>query len=112
MLAEQLHSLMDQGWQSVFAQKRSHRRAMEHAMALPAVMGRRTISRTLCSLGRSDQDWSADYKMFSRSPWQAESLFDPVIEDYLVRYPAGRIVAAFDDTKLKKTGKKIKNAFW
>jgi DDE superfamily endonuclease len=112
MLAEQLHSLMDQGWQSVFAQKRSHRRAMEHAMALPAVMGRRTISRTLCALGRSDQDWSADYKMFSRSPWQAESLFDPVIEDYLIRYPAGRVVAAFDDTKLKKTGKKIKTAFW
>jgi hypothetical protein len=112
MLTEQLHSLLDQGWQSVFPQKRSLQRATEHALALPCVMGRRTISRTLCALGRSDQDWSADYKMFSRSRWQAESLFDPVIEDYLVRYPEGPITAAFDDTKLAKTGKHIATAFW
>ncbi len=112
MLTEQLYSLLDQGWQPVFTQKRSRERAMEHAMALPCIMGRRTISRTICALGRSSQDWSADYKMFSRSQWKSESLFDPVIEDYLVRYPEGQIVAAFDDTKLKKTGKHIATAFW
>ncbi|MBF8265072.1 MAG: hypothetical protein HW384_936 [Dehalococcoidia bacterium] len=87
MLTAQLYSLLDQGWRSVFAQKRSRERAIGHALALPCIMGRRTISRTLCALGRSGQDWSADYKMFSRSRWQAESLFDPVIDDYLVRYP-------------------------
>ena len=112
MLTAQLYSLLDQGWQSVFAQKRSRERAIGHAMALPCIMGRRTISRTICALGRSGQDWSADYKMFSRSQWRAESLFDPVIEDYLVRYPEGPITVAFDDTKLKKTGKHIITAFW
>ncbi|MDO8636863.1 MAG: hypothetical protein Q7R34_11650 [Dehalococcoidia bacterium] len=75
-------------------------------------MGRRTISRTLCALGRSGQDWNADYKMFSRSRWRAESLFDLVIEDYLVRYPEGPITVAVDDTKLAKTGKHIATAFW
>lgn len=112
MLAAQLYSLLNRGWQSVFAQKRSLHRAIEHALALPCVMGRRTISRTLCALGRSDQDWSADYKMFSRSRWQAESLFDPVIDDYLRRYPEGPVTAAFDDTKLAKTGTQIATAFW
>ena len=112
MLAAQLYSLLDRGWQTVFAQERSLHRAIEHALALPCVMGRRTISRTLCALGRSNQDWSADYKMFSRSRWQAESLFDPVIEDYLARYPEGLVIAAFDDTKLAKTGKQIATAFW
>lgn len=112
MLTAQLYSLLDQGWRSVFAQKRSRQRAIGHALALPCVMGRRTISRTLCALGRSGQDWSADYKMFSRSQWKAESLFDPVIEDYLVRYPEGPITAAIDDTKLAKTGKHIDTAFW
>jgi len=112
MLTGQLYSLLDQGWQTVFAQKRSRERAIGHALALPCIMGRRTISRTLCALGRSGQDWSADYKMFSRSRWQAESLFDPVIDDYLVRYPEGPITVAFDDTKLKKTGKHIATAFW
>jgi len=75
MLTSQLGSLLDEGWQPVFAQKRSFHRAMEHALALPCVMGRRTISRTLCALGRSDQDWSADYKISSRSRWDAESLY-------------------------------------
>ncbi len=112
MLAAQLYSLLDRGWQSVFAQKRSLQRAIEHALALPCIMGRRTISRTLCALGRSGHDWSADYKMFSRSRWQAESLFDPVIDDYLARYHEGPITAAFDDTKLAKTGKHIATAFW
>lgn len=112
MLAAQLFLLLDQGWRTVFAQERSLHRAIEHALALPCVMGRRTISRTLCALGRSAQDWSADYKMFSRSQWQAESLFDPVIDDYLERYPEGPVTAAFDDTKLTKTGRKIATAFW
>lgn len=112
MLKEQLCSLLDQGWQTVFAQKRSRERAIGHALALPCIMGRRTISRTICALGRGNQDWSADYKIFSRSQWKAESLFDPVIENYLTRYPDGPIRVAFDDTKLKKTGKKISTAFW
>lgn len=112
MLTAEMTSLLDQGWHPVFAQARSQHRAMQHALALPCVLGRRTISRTLCALGRTDRDWSADYKMFSRSPWNAERLFDPVIEDYLSRYPAGAITMALDDTKLRKTGRKIATAFW
>lgn len=112
MLTEQLYTLLDQSWQPVFNQKRSLKRAIDHAMVLPCVMGRRTISRTICALGRSDQDWSSDYKMFSRSRWEAEALFDSVIDEYLRRYPEGSIVAAFDDTKCPKTGKHIATAFW
>lgn len=112
MLTDQFCSLLNQGWQAVFAQKRSCQRAIEHALALPCVMGRRTISRILCAMGRSHQDWSADYKMFSRSRWDAESLFDPVIEDYLARYSDGPIGVAIDDTKLAKTGRRITSAFW
>jgi hypothetical protein len=112
VLKERFCSLLDQGWKTVFAQKRSRERAISHALALPCIMGRRTISRTICALGRSDQDWSADYKIFSRSQWKAAELFDPVIDNYLTRYPAGPIRVAFDDTRLKKTGKKIKTAFW
>ena len=52
MLTEEFYSLLEQGWKSVFAQKRSRERAIEHALALPCVMGRRTISRTICALGR------------------------------------------------------------
>lgn len=112
MLSQQLHTLLERGWEPVFQRDVTRRRAIEHAIALPCVMGRRTITRTLCALGRAEQDWSADYKMFSRSPWKSDQLYYPVLDHYLKRYPKGPITAAMDDTKLKKTGKKIETAGW
>src|SRR5262245_3210353 len=112
MLIQQFRSLLDRGWRSAFPQARSRQRAIEHAIALPCVFGRRTISRTLGASGRVDFDLSADYKMFSRCRWEPERLFDPVIDEYMDRYPSRPIVAAIDDTKLRKTGRKIKGASW
>lgn len=112
MLIQQFHSLLERGWQSAFSRASSRQRAIQHAIALPCVFGRRTVSRTLGALGRAGQDWSADYKMFSRSRWKVERLFDPVIDEYLARYPKRPVIAAVDDTKLRKTGRKIKGASW
>ena len=107
MLMQQFYSLLKTGWVGAFVQERTFERAVEHAIALSCVLGRRTISRTLGALGRTDCDWSADYRMFSRSRWEPDLLFHPVIDEYLDRYPNRSVVAAIDDTKLKKTGRKI-----
>lgn len=112
MLLRHFYSLLHTGWALTFPQARSHERAVQHAIASLCVMGRRTISRSLSALGRSQADWSADYKMFSRCRWQTESLFNPVIDEHLQRYKRGPVVAAIDDTKLRKTGKKIPGACW
>lgn len=112
MLLANYRSLLDQGWQPVFAQPRSHQRALEHALAWPSVLGERTIAHTLTALGREQQDWSADYKIYSRSPWSSQALFDPVVDDYLERYPRGPIVSVIDDTGLARSGKKIPGASW
>jgi len=85
MLLTSYSSILEKGWQPVFAQARSHERAIEHALAWPAVMGERTISQTVCALGRSDQDWSADYKLYSRSEWDSQQLFDPVLNLVVVK---------------------------
>ena len=111
-LTQHYVSILMEGWKDVFADRRTHRRAVEHAVAWPAAMGERTISQSICILGRSQQDWNADYKLFSRSPWKAESLFDPVIDEYLKRYPKGPVVMPMDDTKVHKTGKHIPGASW
>ncbi len=66
-LAQHYVSMLKEGWRDVFADRRTHRRAIEHALAWPAAMGDRTISQSICILGRSQQDWNADYKFFSRS---------------------------------------------
>jgi hypothetical protein len=112
MLIRRFRALLGAGWSTAFPQARSQRRAIEHAIALPCVLGRHTISRMLGALGRTACDWSADYKIFSRSRWDVGRLFDPVIDEYLKRYRSGPVKVALDDTKLKKTGKKIASAFW
>src|SRR3989442_13038039 len=112
MLIQQFHSLLERGWRSAFPGDRSQKRGTTQACGLPCGLGRRTISRTLGALGRWDQDWRADYKMFSRCRWKPERLFDPVIDEYLERYPKRPVIAAIDDTKLRKTGRKIAGASW
>lgn len=112
MFVDTFHSNLEHGWENVFPQKRTLGRAIEHAMATPCSLGRRTVSRTICALDRHHQDWSADYKIFSRSKWSEDELFSPVLQSFLTRYPNRAVPVGFDDTKLPKCGKKIKSAFW
>jgi hypothetical protein len=112
MLGHEYVSILNTEWKDVFNDARTHRRAVEHALAWPCAMGQRTVSQSICILGRSQQDWSADYKLFSKRAWDANQLFNPVIDEYLHRYPKGPVVMPIDDTKLHKTGKKIPGASW
>jgi hypothetical protein len=113
MLCEQMTSLLKDACFGAFVQERSRIRAMELSLGTLCALGRRTLSRSICAVGRQHQDWSADYKVFSRSPWEPDQLFTPVVKEYLMRYPDREPVClAFDDTKLAKSGRKIKSAFW
>jgi hypothetical protein len=112
MLVERLQEVVLKGWKDVFSRRESLHRALEHVLVKPLMVGRHTISNTICALGRQQRDWSGDYKLFSRSPWNSEDLFFPVIQHYLERYQEGPIGLALDDTGLGKTGKKIPNARW
>jgi hypothetical protein len=87
MLSEQMTSLLQDTCKGAFAQERSRIRAMELSLGTLCALGRRTLSRSICALGRQHQDWSADYKVFSRSPWEPDQLFTPVVKEYLLRYP-------------------------
>lgn len=110
-LADTFRTMLEDSWSDVFPRQATTRRAVDLAMALPVTMGRRTISRTISTLGLDQQDWSASYKMFSRSPWASSDLFGEVIETHVEEF-AGRIVVAMDDTNLHKTGKSIAAAGW
>ncbi len=112
MLLANYRALLERGWQPVFSQPRAHQRALEHALAWPSLPGERSISSTVTALGRDQQDWSADYQIYSRSPWSSQALFEPVVDDYLERYPTGPIVSVLDDTGLARVGKKVPGASW
>lgn len=99
-------------WKSAFPAQPSYRRAVHLALASVCVVGRACISRLIGFLGMDQKDWSANYKLFSRTNWSEPNLFDPIIKRALPFIDEPYISVAFDDTKLKKTGKKIKTAFY
>jgi len=112
MLLATYRSLLQQSWKEVFRQSRTLKRGIEHALTWPSAMGRRTISQMICIKGGGQQDWSADYKFYSRSCWEDRRLFDRISEEYLARYPKRPVVLAIDDTRVAKSGKKIPGASW
>lgn len=67
-------------WEKVFAQRRTAHRAMRQALSSLCVIGRRNIARSY--LVREDQrDWSGEYILHSRSPWQPQGLFAPILKE-------------------------------
>jgi hypothetical protein len=96
-------------WKSIFSQQRTAMRILPLVYGLLLSPPKHTTSAAICTLGRQFDDWSADYRVFSRSPWDPLSLFDPVI-DYAIPllppHPAP-IIAAMDDTACKKSGRHI-----
>jgi hypothetical protein len=111
MLLEHLLHLLG-SWAPVFRQKRTCERAIALALGLLCGLGRRTVTRAICFNNRQHQDWSADYKLFNRSRWDARAVFEPVIQTAVGKYCSKHIVVGLDDTGIKRSGKKIKTAYW
>ena len=99
-------------WLPVFPQERSFQRAVRQALGALLVVGSATLTRILAGLGRDQQDWSADYKLHARADWQEQDLFDALLPSALVHCPGRFVPIALDDTRLRKTGKRIPTAFW
>jgi hypothetical protein len=99
-------------WQSAFRQERSFQRAVRQAVGSMLVVGSATLTRILASLGRDQQDWSADYKLHARADWNEQALFDVLLPSALAHCPGQFVPIALDDTRLRKTGKRIPTAFW
>lgn len=111
MLLDTLLALL-QGWAPAFPRQRTCQGAIALALGLLCGLGRRTLTRALCFLGRQHRDWSADYRLFSRSRWESKALFAPVIQTAIAAYCSRYIAIGLDGTHLKRSGKKVKTAFW
>jgi hypothetical protein len=98
-------------WGKVFAQRRTTKRAIRQALSSVCVLGRRTIARSY--LVRENRgEWSGEYKLYNRSSWEAEELFNPILKE-AIQMCEGKILAlGTDDTRIKKTGKKIPSTHW
>lgn len=96
-------------WKEIFPQERTAIRILPLVYGLLLSPPKHTTSAAICTLGRQFDDWSADYRVFSRSPWNPQSLFDPVIDHAIPLLPPhpAPVIAAMDDTACKKSGRHI-----
>ena len=97
-------------WRPCFARAKSFERSVALSLGQLCGIGRGTTTRGILALGRQDQDWSAFYRLCSRAPWIAESLFTCAFKESLRWIESDWVTVAYDDTRLKKTGKKIAEA--
>lgn len=99
-------------WNFVFPQQRSLERAITLAFGILCGVGRRTLTRAISFAGNTQKDWSADYKVFSRSPWEPRALFHPILEQAIQEQKLQRIVISTDDTRVWRNGKHVPQTQW
>lgn len=99
-------------WVFVFPQQRTLHRAMALAFGILCGVGKRTVTRAIGFHGNTQKDWSADYKVFSRSQWEPKALFDPILEQAIREHELKYIVLSADDTRVWRNGKHVPHTQW
>ena len=99
-------------WQDVFPQQRTYQRAVRQALGSLTCLGRRCLSRIIWTNGGQHRSWSAEYFLHSRCQWEPQQLFQPILKRALPYCPQRLVGVALDDTKLRKTGRSIQQAFY
>jgi hypothetical protein len=97
-------------WRQAFVQRRLLLRAQRQALGALLVLGRASLSRILWTNGREQHSWSAEYFLHSRANWDPQALFAPLLKEGLSWCPGRLVAVAVDDTRVRKTGRGIKQA--
>jgi hypothetical protein len=99
-------------WAFVFAQDRTLDRAIALAFGILCGVGKRTVTRAIGFHGNTQKDWSADYKVFSRSSWEPRALFHPILEQAIQEHQLQAMVISTDDTRVWRNGKHVPQTQW
>ena len=110
LLAEFLAIVQD--WRGVFPQQRTFQRGVRQALGSLVCLGRRCLSRIIWTNGGQHRSWSAEYFLHSRCRWEPQQLFRPILKRALAYCPQRLVGVALDDTRLRKTGRSIPQAFY
>ena len=101
-----------QDWRAVFPQQRTFQRGVRQALGSLVCLGRRCLSRIIWTNGGQNRSWSAEYFLHSRCHWEPQQLFRPILKGALTYCPQRLVGVALDDTRLRKTGRSIPQAFY
>ncbi|MGZ3803404.1 MAG: hypothetical protein ACXVB4_04295 [Pseudobdellovibrionaceae bacterium] len=111
LLLETILSLLE-NWYHIFPQDRTAYRAVMISLSLYLATERKTLSETIRERGLAQNDWSADYRLFSRVNWAVCDVFRPMLKKAMSLVDDSIIAVGYDDTLMRKTGKKIKSSSW
>ena len=82
-------------------------RVRRHLLSQLLCLGRHTLTGVIGTSGRLFCDWSADYRMYTDQRVEPVKLFAPVRRTLIEGLDdAAPLVAALDDTRLRKSGRK------
>jgi hypothetical protein len=99
-------------WRGVFPQRRTLQRGVRQALGSLVCLGRRCLTRIIWTNGGHNRSWSAEYFLHSRCVWDPQRLFQPILKRALAYCPQRLVGVALDDTRLRKTGRSIPQAFY
>jgi hypothetical protein len=90
-----------------------HDRLRGHLLWSVLCLSRHTITGLLYTGEAQFDDWSADYRLYSRGRVDPDLLFAMVLQEVQALLPpAAPLVVAMDDSILRKTGKKTPGVAW
>src|ERR1700687_2319497 len=95
-------------WIDVFPQQRTFQRAVRQALGSLICLGRRCLSRIIWTNGGQNRGSRAEYFLHSRCQWEPQQLFRPILKRALDYCPQRLVGVALDDTRLRKTGRSIR----
>jgi len=108
-----LHGLLVTATTAACGAPECARRLYEHMMAMLVSPCRGTIANLICLCGRAQEDWTADYRLYSRDRVEPGLLFHHALGQIHSHLPPeAALVAAIDDTLVRKTGTHIDGVGW
>lgn len=76
-------------------------------------LGRHTVTGNICAAGRQFRNWNPDYRQFSQARCDADVIAGVILKETLEQQDqTGPVVAAMDDSILRKRGKKTPGVSW
>lgn len=96
-----------------FKQDRTFHRAMAMVFGELFTLGRHTVTQVLRTLGETEHDWTAWYRLFSQARMDEQELGRQLVRATLAHIPPDEpYVVTIDATLIPRTGKRIAGSGW
>ena len=102
-----------EGTRGVFGQERVFRRGVAAVFGELFTLGRHTVTQVLRTLGETEGDWSAWYRLYSRDRFDEAKAGAQLLKETLRHVPIEEpYVVTMDGVRVPRTGKHVAGSSW